>query len=91
VVVNPPGDERSRVEHDNGRRIAMIRRPSCQALPRLPRRATRAAGVPRLGRTGVQRDAVPAAFGRQLTRQTGLARSPLVLAHSVTRECFVHR
>jgi hypothetical protein len=47
--------------------------------------------VPLLSRTGVQRDAVPAALGGELARHAGVARSPLVLAHSVTRECFVHR
>jgi hypothetical protein len=35
--------------------------------------------------------AVPAPLGDQLTSQSGLTRSPFSLAHSVTREGFMHR
>jgi hypothetical protein len=46
--------------------------------------------VPSLGCTGVQGDAVPSPLGGQVTSQPTVTRAQFVLAHSVTRECFVH-
>jgi hypothetical protein len=69
----------------------LVAATAAQPVTPLPGRSAQPARVAGLRRLGMAGHAVPAPLGDQLTSQSGLTRSPFSLAHSVTREGFMHR